>query len=112
MVSIVIFDCTKFTGFSILSNSGENFCFAMFIFPPMGISGRSQDCALELGEGDDITLRRGEMDVVSVKSTAVAGTVLGTKNPELTNEDENTDKTTAPCIPMIRVDTSARTAGF
>ena len=111
-MNITIFDCTKLTGFEILSNIGENFCLAMFTFCPMGISGRPQDCELECDDGDDVILRRGDMDSGSVKSTAVAGTVLGTKNPELIKDDENTDKITAPGIPITRVDTSARTTGF
>ena len=52
------------------------------------------------------------MDDGSAKRTAVAFTVLGTTNPEFTKNDENTDITTAPGIPMVRNDTSARTTGF
>ena len=84
----------------------------MFTFRPMGIRGRLHDCAFELDDGEDIILRRGDIEVGSVKSTAVAGTVLGTRNPEFTKDDENTDNTTAPGIPFISVDTSARTTGF
>ena len=48
----------------------------------------------------------------SVKITAVAGTVLGTRNPLFSSELENTDNTTAPGIPITREETSARTVGF
>ena len=61
---------------------------------------------------DDILLRGDGIDDGSAKRTAVAFTVLGTTNPEFTKNDENTDITTAPGIPMVRNDTSARTTGF
>ena len=52
------------------------------------------------------------MEEGSVKRTADAGTVLGTKKPEFANDEENTDMTTAPDIPIVKNDTSARTNGL
>ena len=57
-------------------------------------------------------MRRDGRDDGSAKRTPVAGTVLGTKKPVMASDDENTDITTAPGIPIVRSDTSARTTGF
>ena len=65
-----------------------------------------------MGDFEDKLLRRNGIDDGSTKTTAVAGTVLGTKKPVLSSDDENTDITTAPDIPIVRNDTSARTTGF
>ena len=67
---------------------------------------------MSLGDLEDKPIRRDGRDDGSVKITAVAGTDLGTKKPELSSEDENTDITTDPGIPIVRNDTSARTSGF
>ena len=48
----------------------------------------------------------------SVNKIAVAGTVLGTKNPLSSNIEENTDNITLPSNPIVSAETSAKTAGI
>ena len=67
---------------------------------------------MSLGDLEDKPVRLDGRDGGSVKITAVAGTVLGTKKPVLPSDDENTDITTAPGIPIVKNDTSARTTGL
>ena len=59
------------------------------------------------GDLEDKPMRRDGRDDGSAKRTAVAGNVLGTKKPVFSRDDENTDITTAPGIPIVRNDTSA-----
>ena len=85
----------------------------VFIALPRGIIGLLQ---LEWeGSNDDLWLIDvpGTVTSGSLNSTAVAGIVLGTTNPESApNPVLNTDITTAPGNPAAKSDTSAPTAAF
>ena len=111
-LSIENFECNDLIGSGILFSNGEIFWLASFNVCPIVSLGRGQDACVFLGTLNESCLRRGDGILGSVKMIAVAGILLSNKNPDTSNEVENTDKTTAPSIPTVSAVTSLKTAGF
>ena len=92
-------------------NIGGNFCSTVLNFCPKGISGLAHPFWLLLLL-KEMKLRRFVEAGGSVNKIAVAGTVLGTKNPLSSKIEENTDNITLPSNPIVSAETSAKTAGI
>ena len=85
----------------------------LFITAPKGIMGLlhpERDGSADARRLIDVP---GRVTSGSLNIRAVAGMVLGTRNPEFAASVElNTDMTTAPGNPAVKRDTSAATAAF
>ena len=109
--NIASFDWTFITGLNMSLNIGGNFCSTVLNFCPNGISGLTHLFLFFLLL-EDMKLRRFVEAGGSVNKIAVAGTVLGTKNPLSSKIEENTDNITLPSNPIVSAETSAKTAGI
>ena len=107
------FDWNNNIGDNTISKTGENFCWEKSNFSPSGMMGLGQESEFFPNDAwDEDDFLRWVVAVGSVNTTAVAGNVLGTKNPVFSKDVENIDITFAPSIPSTITAKSARTAGF
>ena len=93
----------------------SNFLWALSIFCPSLMIGLGHEWGSSECEEDDWRrdiVVRGMSKLGSLKRAAVAGTVLGIKNPVSARLEENTANTTAPEIPLTKAPTCAATSSF